>query len=85
MTYFYQECPVCARSLRVPVQYFGSIMSCSHCGGEFQAVADEQRPPGLSAHSTALSEQRLMSGPGSDFVSALESLGLSIVNSREDR
>lgn len=37
MTFFYQECPVCGRSLRVAVKYFGKPMSCSHCGGEFRA------------------------------------------------
>ena len=71
MTYFYQECPVCARSLRVPVQYFGSIMSCSHCGGEFQAVAVEQR--------SAISERVAMSEPSNDFMPALKSLSLSAI------
>lgn len=37
MTFFYQECPVCGRSLRVAVKYFGKPMLCSHCGGEFRA------------------------------------------------
>jgi hypothetical protein len=37
MTFFYQECPVCGRSLRVPVKHFGRQMSCSHCQGEFSA------------------------------------------------
>jgi hypothetical protein len=43
LTFFYQACPVCGRSLRVPVQYFGKTMSCSHCSGEFQAIDQEQR------------------------------------------
>jgi hypothetical protein len=34
---FYQECAVCGRSLRIPVQYFGRKVHCGHCGGEFQA------------------------------------------------
>ena len=37
ITFFYQECPVCGRSLRVPVKYFGRQMSCSHCEGMFLA------------------------------------------------
>jgi hypothetical protein len=37
MTFFYQACPVCGRSLRVAVKYFGKEMCCSHCGGEFRA------------------------------------------------
>ena len=36
-TIFYQECPTCGRSLRIPVKYFGRAMSCSHCCGEFVA------------------------------------------------
>jgi len=42
ITFFYQECPVCGRSLRVPVKYFGREMSCSHCEGEFVAGKDKQ-------------------------------------------
>jgi hypothetical protein len=37
---FYQQCPVCGRSLRIPVQYFGRNVACQHCRGEF--VADNQ-------------------------------------------
>jgi hypothetical protein len=43
MTIFYQECPVCGRSLRIPAKYFGRLMSCSHCHGEFLA-GKEQLP-----------------------------------------
>jgi hypothetical protein len=43
MTIFYQECPVCGRSLRIPAKYFGRLMSCSHCQGEFVA-GKEQMP-----------------------------------------
>ncbi|MEX2176239.1 MAG: hypothetical protein WD872_17895 [Pirellulaceae bacterium] len=35
---FYQQCPVCGRSLRMPVQYFGRHVTCVHCGGEFRAT-----------------------------------------------
>ncbi len=34
---FYQACPVCGRSIRMPVQYFGRQITCVHCGGEFRA------------------------------------------------
>jgi rRNA maturation protein Nop10 len=37
VTYFYETCPVCGRHLRIPVQHFGRLMECSHCGGEFLA------------------------------------------------
>jgi hypothetical protein len=40
LSVFYQACPVCGRSLRMPVQYFGRRVTCVHCGGEFRA--DEQ-------------------------------------------
>jgi hypothetical protein len=41
MTNFYQNCPVCGRSLRIAVKYFGRPMSCTHCHGEFVAGRDE--------------------------------------------
>jgi hypothetical protein len=48
-TYFYQGCPVCGRSLRIPVQHFGRRMSCSHCQGQFQtgepAASAAEAPP----------------------------------------
>jgi hypothetical protein len=37
VTYFYESCPVCGRHLRIPVQHYGRLMECSHCGGEFLA------------------------------------------------
>jgi hypothetical protein len=40
---FYQACPVCGRSIRMPVQYFGRTVICVHCGGEFRA--EEQSAP----------------------------------------
>src|SRR5438128_1714265 len=50
-TIFYQECPICGRSLRVPAKYFGRLMSCSHCQGEFLAGKEElpQAPPSPDA------------------------------------
>jgi hypothetical protein len=41
---FYQQCPVCGRSLRIPAQYFGRQMSCTHCEGEFRAGKEELSP-----------------------------------------
>jgi|GEM_PF-3064568 len=38
---FYQTCPVCGRSLRMPVEVFGRNVTCVHCGGEFRS---EQMP-----------------------------------------
>jgi hypothetical protein len=43
MTFFYLECPVCGRTLRVPVKYFGRQMSCGHCRGQFQAGQDGEQ------------------------------------------
>ena len=43
-TFFYQECPVCGRSLRVAVKYFGREMACGHCHGEFVARPRENVP-----------------------------------------
>jgi hypothetical protein len=44
MTNFYQNCPVCGRSLRISVKYFGRQMSCTHCQGEFRAGKDQLAP-----------------------------------------
>jgi hypothetical protein len=46
VTYFYESCPVCGRQLRIPVQHFGRLMECSHCGGEFVAgqPVPQERP-----------------------------------------
>jgi hypothetical protein len=40
---FFQSCPVCGRSLRMPVNCFGRQVTCVHCGGEFHA-GDDNRP-----------------------------------------
>ena len=59
---FYQACPVCGRSIRMPLQCFGRQVTCVHCGGEFRAAeqadppAGERLPPWLRA--TALSQPR---------------------------
>jgi hypothetical protein len=34
---FYQTCPVCGRSLRMPVDAFGRQVTCVHCGGAFRS------------------------------------------------
>lgn len=44
MTVFYQACPVCGRSLRIPTKFFGREMSCTHCEGQFRAGKDEIPP-----------------------------------------
>jgi hypothetical protein len=38
---FYQTCPVCGRSLRMPVDAFGRQMTCVHCGGAFRSSGEE--------------------------------------------
>ena len=54
-TIFYQECPTCGRSLRIPVKYFGMAMSCSHCSGEFVAHpelypdGEQRKAPSMNA------------------------------------
>lgn len=41
---FYQACPICGRSLRIPVQYFGQSVACVHCHGEFRAEQQCHKP-----------------------------------------
>ena len=52
MTIFYQECPICGRNLRIPAKYFGRLMSCTHCEGEFRA-GNEQLPQELTEETPA--------------------------------
>lgn len=54
ITVFYQACPVCGRTLRIPAKYFGRQMSCTHCEGEFRAGKDELKPE--SCREAAASE-----------------------------
>lgn len=35
--FFYQECPVCGRHLRVRLEYLGRQLACTHCQGSFTA------------------------------------------------
>ena len=44
LTIFYQECPVCGRSLRISVKHFGRQMCCTHCQGQFIAGKGEIAP-----------------------------------------
>jgi hypothetical protein len=52
---FYQACPVCGRSIRMPVQCFGRQITCVHCGGEFRADEGQQSAglPGCTTGSPA--------------------------------
>lgn len=64
MTMFYQQCPICGRSLRIPAKYFGRLMSCTHCEGEFRA-GKEQLPeagPARDADLGACSAELLRPG-----------------------
>jgi hypothetical protein len=56
-TVFYQSCPVCGRTLRIPAKYFGRQMLCSHCEGEFRAGNDQLQPPAPA--EPAFAEQAL--------------------------
>lgn len=38
-TYFVQRCPVCGRSLHVPVRLLGEDAACQHCRATFVARA----------------------------------------------
>jgi len=53
--FFFLSCPVCARSLRMPVDWFGKRVNCVHCGGEFRAEEQALRS--------------LMSAPGGGGIS----------------
>lgn len=51
-TYFKQPCPVCGRSLFVPVDLLGRDASCTHCSGIFTANGfDGDSQPGMRHHA----------------------------------
>jgi len=62
-TFFYQECPVCGRSLRIPVKYFGREMSCSHCAGEF--IAGKEKEPAEQCQPAAEGD---LAGPLTELI-----------------
>lgn len=51
VTFFYEDCPVCGRPLRVDVRFMGRWVLCSHCEGEF--VAGQRQFPRPVAASDA--------------------------------
>lgn len=52
-TYYVQACPVCGRSLHVPVQLLGQAAACQHCRATFVA----HDPHAAHRQSTILSER----------------------------
>jgi ribosomal protein S27AE len=58
-TEFFQECPVCGRSLLVRVAYLGRRVKCGHCGGRFIAAAAGSKEPAPSEELLARAEQLL--------------------------
>jgi hypothetical protein len=59
---FYQQCPVCGRNLRMPVQCFGRQVTCVHCGGDFRA--EEQAAPHVESEPDPLAAADLARAPG---------------------
>lgn len=53
---FYQECPVCGRSLRINVQLFGRKVECVHCGGHFVAIDPAAKSPDSGSNTPLLRE-----------------------------
>lgn len=64
--FFYQECPVCGRHLRIRLEHLGRELACTHCQGNFTArdpeipaaplpeipqQADSLSFPGVELHS----------------------------------
>lgn len=47
-TYFMSRCPVCGRTLQIPLQLFGNLLACDHCKATFVA---QDRSEGISIAS----------------------------------
>jgi hypothetical protein len=68
--FFYQECPVCGRHLRIRLEHLGKELACSHCQGAF--IAQDPEIPAaapeavqfdsLSFHGLTLSQQPVQIG-----------------------
>ena len=50
---FIQQCPWCARTLHIPVQYLDRQVDCRHCKGRF--VARDRESSHYSASDSGLS------------------------------
>jgi len=48
IAHYYQDCPICGRTLRIRVEYLGRNLACQSCRGHF--VASEPSTP-VPAHS----------------------------------
>jgi hypothetical protein len=62
-SFFYQECPVCGRHLRVRLEHLGRQLTCTHCQGSFTA-RDPEMPP---APPPEPAQPDPLSFPGLDF------------------
>jgi hypothetical protein len=71
--FFYQECPVCGRHLRIRVEHLGRELACTHCQGNFIA-RDPEIPPAPPAQ-VETSQADSLSFPGLDL-GAPTSIGL---------
>ncbi|QDU30199.1 hypothetical protein ETAA8_53180 [Anatilimnocola aggregata] len=70
--FFYQECPVCGRQLRIGVNHLGRELACSHCQGSFiardpdiakqQTMPTEEAPDSLSFQVISINPQSTQLG-----------------------
>jgi hypothetical protein len=69
-TYYDQPCPVCGRSLRIPVQYQGRQVRCRHCHGQFEAYdpSSADYPPEESGVALLQRADELLSAADSRIV-----------------
>lgn len=48
IAHYYQDCPICGRTLQVRVEYLGKSLNCPQCRGQFRAI-DPSGPPAHDA------------------------------------
>jgi hypothetical protein len=53
-TYFVQACPVCGRTLEVPIELLGETAACQHCTASFRARDTSRDPVAASDPRTLL-------------------------------
>ncbi len=54
IAFYYQDCPICGRTLLIRVEYLGRQLICQHCRGHFTAQDPQSVRPASEERSQNL-------------------------------